>query len=177
MSQTALLEELASNLVKSNAALRKQWAIDIIQNNYAIVDFCTLLESDKKIAMRFTWLLSDIGILNPAYLRNSLATLFTISQSSQYTPFVHAFATYWQIVGVPAENETEAINLLFDMLQNKEINATLKSRAIFVCEGIVIKHPGLKNEFFAILNRIKSSASEDFKKRVKKVINRLELIK
>jgi hypothetical protein len=57
-----------------------------------------------------------------------------------------AFTRLWQLCGVPNENESDAIELLFGYLNSREIDITTKSRALFVLVGLINKYSELKNE-------------------------------
>jgi hypothetical protein len=90
-----------------------------------------LLGEDQKLATRFCWLLSDLGTLNPKILQSQLPFLLDYCKSN-YPQYKTAFASFWYWVGVPKENEGEAIHFLFDFLLDRNSNITLKSRSMVV---------------------------------------------
>ena len=166
--------QLKSLLPTSTAKDRRKWAIQIATDKTPVRNLVGLLQCESKIATRFAWLLTDIGLIEPQHLFNDLPFLFALSTEIDHFKFRESFANYWLVAGLPEENETEAINLLFDWLQSSSINTTVKSRAIFVLEKIVKKNPDLRNEFILHLEEQKEKYSKDFEKRVLKVIKGLQ---
>ena len=137
---------LKKELANSLASQRKVWGTIIVNENYSINELSILLNEDKKTALRFTWLLSEIGIIDPNKLLNILPELLQQSEKINHFDFKHAFATFWLISGVPIENEAIAISLLFEWIGSKHINKTTKSRAIKVINQLAVKYPDLLNE-------------------------------
>ena len=64
-SNTNFYNELQSSLSTSTVEQRKIWAAVIIQKDIDIKAVSELLKCEQKIAIRFLWLLSEIGALNP----------------------------------------------------------------------------------------------------------------
>lgn len=166
-------QELESHLPTSTADKRKVWATLIIENDCCLKDLSNLLCCDRKVALRFSWLLSEIGELNPSKLLISLPYLLKQSDQIEHFNFIESFATYWLISGVPAENETRAIDLLFGWVLSSHINVTTKSRALKVLVNLSKKYPELKNELSLCLNDQKDKHSKDFEQKATKLLTEL----
>ena len=168
-SNTEFYRELETSLAASNGGQRKMWATTIIENDIDIKKLSGLLKCEQKIATRFLWLLSDIGILNPDKLLAELP--FLLNFCDHLNPVYQAsFASFWLYAGVPPENEGRAIDLLFQLLLSKNTGVTIKSRAVFVLLKLTKKYPELKNEFRICLEEQKDKHSNDFRKRAAKIL-------
>ena len=163
------LEELKSSLHKSSYEQRKMWAIYILEKNIDLKELAELLKYEKEIATKFLWMLSDIGILSPNRLLSELPYLLTLCNTlnQDYKTY---FASYWIYVGVPSENEGEAIDLLFQFIVSPKTNITVKSRSALVLFNLTKKHPELKNELRYSLKDQLNKYSKDFDKRIAKIL-------
>ena len=168
-----LYKELKYALATSTGEKRKNWAVTIIEKNIDIKYLSSLLKCEQKIAIRFLWLLSDIGILNPNKLLVELPFLFDLCKDLNPL-YKTSFASFWMYCGVPRENEGEAIHLLFDFLLSKDTNFTIKSRALFVLFKLTKKYPEIKNELILCINDQIDNHSNDFKKRSTKILIELD---
>lgn len=88
------IEELKSSLPKSTFEQRKNWAIFILKNKISLKELFELLKCDKKIATRFLWTISDIGILNPKRLSAELPDLFKFCNSLNNQEYKTSFASF-----------------------------------------------------------------------------------
>ena len=140
--KTILLE----NLANSNSDDRKKWATLIIESKLDLIELCSILKSDRKTAIRFAWMLTEIAEKDPHFLHQHLPYLFAIRKEITHFPFEESFANYWRFSGIPEENESEAIDLLFFWIQSSSTNKTIKSRAQKVLLKLCEKYPELKNE-------------------------------
>lgn len=171
--KTDFYKELAASLAGSSSEQRRIWAAAIVEKNMDIKGFSNLLSCDPKTATRFLWLLSDIGISHPAKLLAALPYLFEVCKQ-HHRVYLSSFASFWMYVGVPPENEGEAIDLLFQLLVSNETNVTNKSRALFVLFELTKKYPELKNELRAAILDQQDKYSADFKKRAVKILKTIE---
>ena len=163
------LKELKSLLPKSSFEQRKMWATFIIEKNIDLKELTELLKCEKKIATKFLWMLSDIGILSPNKLLIELPYLLNLCNTVNQD-YKTSFASFWLYVGVPLENEGEAIDLLFQFLVSPKTNITVKSRSVLVLFNLTKKHPELKNELRYYLKDQLNKYSKDFDKRVAKIL-------
>lgn len=172
-SKTDFYRELESSLATSTGEQRKNWAATIIEKDLSLEALTPLLQNDQKVASRFLWLLSDVGISSPDKLRAELPVLFDVCERL-HPDYKNAFASFWLYAGVPAENEGQAIDLLFNLIQSNDTNITIKSRALLVLSGLAKKYPELKNELRICIDDQCDNYSNDFRKRAIKIRKELE---
>lgn len=166
-------KELESSLPKSTGQQRKMWAATIIEKNIDLKDLSRLLKFEQKIATRFLWLLSDIGIQDPGKLFSALPFLLEACEHLDNI-YKTSFASLWLIASVPPENEGKAIDLLFQWLLSTDINVTLKARSFLVLFNLTKKYPELKNELKLCLEDQLDKYTKDFRKRASKILIKLQ---
>lgn len=174
MNNLEFYNELKFSLPTSTAEERRFWASIIIEKEIEIKELSNLLFCEKKIASRFSWLLSGIGSLDSKKLLSELPFLFSISEQVTNINFKHSFATYWLLCGVPLENEAEAIDLLLGWIQSSNINVTTKSRSLFAFYNLTKKYSDLKNELKLCLEDQLDKNTNDFRKRAMKILDKLD---
>ena len=167
--------ELEFSLPKSTEEQRQTWAATIIEQDLDLRDLSRLLFCEKKVATRFLWMLSGIGMKSQSKLFEALPFLFELSGKLD-PAYQTAFANYWLIAGVPPENEAQSIDLSFQWLMDPGITVTIKSRALFVLFKLTKKYPELKNELVLCLEDQLDKHSKDFRKRALKVLNELKTL-
>ncbi len=166
-------KELESFLPTSTAEKRKMWINTIIEKDIDIKELSELLKCEQKIATRFLWLLSEIGIANSKKLFTELP--FLLDFSNQINPiYKQSFANFWLIAGIPPENEGTAIDLSFKWLLSNDTNVTIKSRSIWVLLKLIKKYPELKNELKLCLKDQMDKHTKDFEKRATKILMQIE---
>lgn len=172
-SHTEFYEELESSLATSSGESRNVWVKTILENNVKLKDLSGLLLCDKKIATRFLWLLSEVGIANPDKLFAELPYLLDFFEPLN-PEYKKSLASYWLIAGIPPENESRAIDLLFHWLLSNDTNITIKSRAALGLYELTKKYPELLNELKLCLTDQMDKYSKDFQKRAAKILTALE---
>ncbi len=172
-SNTNFYNELKSSLSTSTVEQRRIWATIIIEKDIDIKALSELLKCEQKIAIRFLWLLSEIGALNPNKLLVALPFLLDLCDNTNQN-YKTSFATFWLIVGVPIENEGKAIDLLFKWLLSTDTNITIKSRSFLVLYKLTKKYPELNNELRLCLNDQMDKYTNNFKKRATKILTKIE---
>ena len=170
---TAFFNELEAGLPASSGQQRIAWAEIIVQHDLSLQDLAALLKSGPRVATRFLWLLSDVGIQSPEKLLRELPELFRLSPTLPPTQKC-AFASLWNIAGVPKQNEAEAIELLFQWFMSPEINVTMKSRSLWVLARLTQKYPDLKNELALCIKDQMSRYTREFEKRAAKILTELK---
>lgn len=176
MTKYAIKEQLSTilqtSLYASNAAQRLEWAKSIEENDLDLKFFFQILKGEKKTAVRFMWFLTEVGTLNPKKLLEALPQLLDICEGLDPI-FKTSFASYWLIAGVPLEQETKAIDLMFYYAYSPDTNVTIKSRAILVLCKLTMKYPDLKNELVLCIKDQKDKYTKDFEKRMERVLKGL----
>ncbi|MFT5822875.1 MAG: hypothetical protein ACI8ZM_004132 [Crocinitomix sp.] len=173
-SNEIFISLLKTELPTSDAVLRQIWAKKIVNKEIPLLILSQLLVEKRVIALRFSWLLSDIGMNNPAILLNALPKLFEKRQQVESFDFEQSFATYWSLVGVPTENESEAIDLILKWLQSATINVTIKSRALIPLEQLALNYPELRHEIRVCLEEQLHNSTVQFQKRLSRLLKRLQ---
>ncbi|WP_300663687.1 hypothetical protein [Fluviicola sp.] len=172
-SSTEFYRELESSLPASNMEIRKVWVTTIIEQGVDLKTLSGLLRCEQKVASRFLWLLSEIGLSDPNRLLSELPFLWNFCD--QLNPiYKQSFASFWLIAGVPIENEGVAIEYLFQWLLSTDTNVTIKSRVVLVLFKLTEKYPELKNELRLCLQDQMTKYSKDFEKRVSKILLKIE---
>jgi hypothetical protein len=164
------MEDTLSN---SSVHQRKEWIIQMIKNKFSILDFMNVMQKDKKTAMRFSWMLSELGMYQKEFLFEVLPILFMKRDEVQLIPFEQSFMNYWLIAGIPKENETVAIELCFKLLNSPGVNVSIQSRALKLLMKLVNDYPELKSELKLCLERPLIVRSKDFRKRIEQAMERL----
>ena len=172
-SSQDFLKEIEDGLPQSTENKRRKWAATIVEKDLAIKDLSKLLSCHKKVASRFLWLLSDVGIGNPKKLFLELPFLFSLCERLD-PEYLLSFASYWNITGVPVENEARAIDLLFRWFLDPEINVTTKSRALWVLVKLSEKYPDLKQELKLCIEDQMHKSTKEFEKRAAKILLKLD---
>lgn len=170
---TALYKQLESSLSTSTGHQRKKWATKIIEKDIEIKNLSGLLNCDQKIATRFLWMLSDVGILEPKKLLRELPILLNLCEDLNPN-YKTSFASFWLYTGVPTENEGIAINLLFSWILSTDTNITIKSRSLLVLFELTKKYPELKSELILCIKDQMGKYTKDFEKRTNKILLQLE---
>ncbi len=166
-------KELEYSLSASTCEQRKVWATTILEKNIDIKSLSELLKGEQKTAIRFLWMLSDIGILNPNKLLIELPFLLNLCSELNHS-YKTSFASYWLYTGVPTVNEGEAIDLLFQWLLSTDKNVTVKARSFLVLSKLTKKYPEIKNELAFCLKDQMGKHSKSFKKRASKILEQIE---
>lgn len=172
-SYSAFYKELQALLISSDASQRKKWATSIVEKDIDLEELSDLLKEEKKIAIRFLWFLTEIGMIDPDKLFEFLP--FLLKLCDQLDPaYKQSFASYWLIAGIPKTQEPKAIDLCFDWLMSADTNITIKSRSIWVLQKLCKKYPELKNELKLCIKHQMDKYSKDFEKRAVKILTELE---
>ena len=173
MTFSELYSELRDKLPGSSSQERTKWARLIAGEKHAIMKLTPLLEEGETTALRFQWLISEIGMHNKAYLRGQLSILYRLSKKIENEPFTRAFASYWRIAGVPVQDEGEAIDQLFNQLSSPTENVTMKWRAMEVLIKLVDKHKELKSELIDVLELQADLNEGNYKTKTLRVLEQL----
>lgn len=172
-SYSKFYKELETSLLTSTLEKRKVWVNTIIEKNISLRELSKLLRGEQKIAIRFLWLISEIGLSDPDKLMKELPFLLDLCEELDPI-YTRSFANYWLIAGLPLENEGKAINLLFGWLLSPDTNVTIKSRSLLMLFKLSKKYPELKNEIKLCLIDQKDKHSKEFEKKADKLLKEME---
>lgn len=170
---TNLYNTLKAELADSYDAHREVWARQIIKEDIALEDLAPLLAEDPKTANRFLWLLSNVGDVDKQKLKGFLPKLFELRDTYTLIDYTVAFCKYWHLCGVPEEQESEAINLCFQWLNNPKLKVSIKYYCMWVLRDLVPRYPELKGELLASLQAQQELNTATFRKQAGKVLEDL----
>lgn len=166
-------QELQAILPSSTGQDRKTIAGYIVENKIDLRNCFELFRSDHKTASRFQWLLSDIGLIEPPFLKALLPDLMNYCEEMNETEKT-CFANYWLIGGLPEEDESVAMDLCFKWLMDPKINVTIKGRAMNVLFGLMKKYPDIRIELKLCLESLLNKYSEGFERRINHLLLKIE---
>lgn len=166
-------DELMNNLPNSSGGQRKLWAQKIVDEKQDLETLCDLLNEEYKIASRFAWLLSDVGIYNNTSLFSLLPLLFEKRSSIKTFPFEESLIKYWTICFIPEEQEGEALNLLFENLNSPNTKVHIKGLVVSLLFKLSQKYPDIKAELVICLKEELDKNSEAFQKKAFKILEKL----
>lgn len=172
---TSFEEELGKHLKTSTGKQRIAWAqqiVDMGMDVKALSD--VLLHTDRTTALRYTWMLSDIGIYSPATLAGVLPYLFEKRDKTSIKEFPYQFVKYWSIAGIPKENEGEATNLLFQWLTSPHTNVSTKTHAMQNLYTLTKEYPDLKGELKTGIEDQLDKNSVSFSNKAAKILLQLK---
>lgn len=165
-----LFHELKILLPNSSGRERFKWAQTIVQQEIDLVRLAGLLEDEYQVSSRFLWLLSEIGLLDPEKLHDFLPTVLKKIRQTNHKNVEASLAKFWLLSGVPPQNESEAITLLFTWIQSNQVNVTGKSRSMQVLYKLSKKYPELTTELKSCLEYQVDKHSTNYQKKVKNLL-------
>lgn len=169
-----LYNQLVNELRTSDANQRIAWAHHIIDVQISLLALSKILYEEERTARRFTWLLSDIGLVHPETLREAIPQLFRERKQVPLPNFERAFCSYWRIAGIPEEQEGEAIDLLFGWLMDANVNVHVKNHALECLQKLAEKYPDLKHELELVLHEQLDKNTATFRKKAMKALESLK---
>lgn len=166
-------EFLKTNLPTSTEIDRIKWANQVILEEIDLNSLSDLYLCEYKIASRYLWFLSKVGELESKKLLQYLPILLDLRKKKNHKNTEASFANFWIIAGIPKENESEAIDLLFEWINSPKVNVSGKSRSMQVLYILSYKYPEIKNELKLCLEFQKDKYSSNYQEKVKKIIESL----
>lgn len=166
---------LEKRLSESTGADRKKWASEIIAANMDLRFFADLLHGEPKRARRFLWLLGDLVELNGEFVKPFLPQLWIASKKVMAFNARLNFAKFWFYSGIPAENEAEAIDCLFNWWQSAQVNVSIKFYVLRNLVALTKKYPDFKTEVTAVLVDQLDKNTADFKRKIENALHDLSV--
>ena len=164
---------LKNNLPTSTEIDRIKWANELIGQEIELNSLSDLYLCDYKIASRYLWFLSKVGELDSKKLLHYLPALMELRKNKIHKNTEASFANFWLIAGVPKENESEAIDLLFDWINSPKVNVTGKARSMQALYQLTYKYPELKKELQICLEFQADKYSSNYQEKVRKIMGQL----
>jgi len=172
---TLFFNTLHQYLKTSTEAQRTVWIKQIVDEGMDVQELADrFLFGERTTALRFSWLLSGIGIYSPSTLFNILPYLFAKKAQTRIKDFEYQFVKYWSIAGIPKENIGEATNLLFAWLTSSKTNVSTKTHAMQNLYNLSKEYPDLKNELKSSIENQLDKTSISFRTRATKILAELK---
>ena len=164
-----IFQKLQAQLLTSDGADRQRWAKQIAEDSIDLKELCQLIFEEKKIATRFSWLLSDVGMVNADKLFGVLPYLFEQRDKTDIPNFEQQFAKYWRICGIPEDDKGTAIDLMFQWLLDPNVSTHIKTVSLDVLQELIKEYPELKNEMQLCLEQQPEEIPVSLSKKIKQL--------
>ena len=169
-----LLERLKRELPASDAAVRKQMATLLCEQNIYLKDLLPLAFEDEKVSSRFFWLLSDVADIEPQRLMAVLPRLLELRDQTSYPKLNRSLARYWNVYGLPEESEGEAMDLLFQWFSEIGADVTQKLHSLYALQKLSVKYPEIRTEIILAIRDQLGKSTQGFERMAVKVLGQLE---
>ncbi len=170
-----LIEELAISLKTENTgANRKKWANYLLTQPIELNELLVLLQEERAIALRFTWLMGDLCEIAPVFVYPSIVYLFSKRHQIQVLNFNRSLAKMFYLCGVPQEIAGEAVDEMFKWLLDAKVDVTIKNYSLLALYQLASKHKDLKNELKIVLTDQLDKNPVSFEKKAQQILKQLE---
>lgn len=153
----------------SEANIRK-WVRYIIDHNIALHTLYSVLDAEKTVSMRFTWLIGGLCEQAPGIVSLSVAYFYSKRNDVVFANYDRSLAKMFWLAGVPLEIEGEAIDDMFRWLMGANITVSTKTYSMFALHNLTAKYPELKNELKICVEDQLGKNTTNFDKGLRKVL-------
>ena len=172
MTNIATQLETSLKSDRSEANIRK-WVSYIIDHNIALHTMHAVLDAERTVSMRFTWLIGGLCEQAPEIVLPSVAYFYSKRHDVVFANYDRSLAKMFWLAGVPAEIEGAAIDDMFRWLMDANITVSTKTYSMFALHNLTAKYPELKNELKISLEDQLGKSTADFDKRLRKMLESL----
>jgi hypothetical protein len=151
-------------------ANRRRWAAYIAENKIELVRIADLIHAERFIAMRFMWMVGGLCETSPETVFPAIPYFFSERQRVQILNYHSSLARMFQLVGIPADMEGEAVDAMLIWLQSREENVTTKTRALSALQKLGVKYPELNREIRVILESLLGTHTTTFDRKIRKIL-------
>lgn len=174
MTYSSFYNTLYLNLPNCDEEQRIKWAKTIVDKQIPLSLFLPLLKEEYKISIRFSWLLSNIGIYHKPTLSSILSELFIIKSEIKAFNLEYNIIKYWSICGIPKYQEGIAMDMLFKHLNSIKTQVSIKSQILPLLHQLTLMYPEIKPEFILCLKEERTTHTLTFSKKVDKFLEKLK---
>jgi hypothetical protein len=176
MSAISIKKEIIKNIGSSYAAYRTKLALKIIKQNVPLKTLYPILYLDHPVSTRFSWLLGDIGALDPARSKEIVLEVFKNLEHIRILNFDRTIARQCMLLGddLPKKIEGEIVDRLFYWLNTHGISVATKYYSMIALFHLCKKYPDIKNELQASLEAQAPLNTESFKKHANRLLVKLK---
>jgi hypothetical protein len=171
---TSLIKQLSTSLKEDGSANNiNKWAQHIIDNNVALMDLAGLIDFEKPVALRFSWLIGTICELDPKVVYPAITHFYAKRHAIQIPNFNRSLAKMFLLCGIPGEIEGEATDDLFKWLLDARVGISAKHYALLALYDLSIRHPELKHELKIVIENQLKKNSLPWDKKANKILEKL----
>lgn len=169
-----LLRDLLHKLPDSDAAIRKQFAEQIITEEVPLDSLLSILHSDDKTAQRFMWLIGDICRISPETVAPCVPFLFSVRHELSFPGVNRGIAVSLFQTGIPKEIEHEAIVQIFQWMEDKETSIACKSFSAKCLHLLLNQERVGRSEVIESLRIQQANPNQAFRSRMSKILAKIE---
>ncbi len=174
------INQLSASLKDDKTDLNRQrWAKQIIQENIALRDLVEIIHHPYPVGMRFSWMLGYLCELAPARVFPVIPYFFQQREKITIKNFNRSLAKMFYLAGIPTEIEPQAINALFQWLEDAHSDVSTKRFAMLALYQYAVKQPELIHEVMTSIDVIctKQKLSAPFIRLAKTYMEKLKALK
>jgi hypothetical protein len=149
---------------------RAMWANRIISDQIDLRSLLPLLTAERKIALRFSWLLGDICEKKPELVFEVFADIFFKRADYRIQNFDRSLAKMAWYCGFPKEIEGELVSELFNWLNDSHSSVSTKSYAMKALAAYSRSHPEISGELADSVQNQAVKVSISFQQQAKKIL-------
>ena len=172
MTNIATQLETSLKSDSSEANIRK-WVRYIIDHSIVLSTLHSVLDAERTVSMRFTWLIGGLCEQASEIVFPSVAYFYSKRHDVVFANYDRSLAKMFWLAGVPAEIEGAAIDDMFRWLMDANITVSTKTYSMFALHNLTAKYPELKNELKISLEDQLGKSTADFDKRLRKMLESL----
>ena len=169
-----LSAELGNSLLQDNSDKnRRNWAEKIVNEKIPILNLVDLLDAEKLIATRFSWMVGDVCELEPKVVFPAIHLFWSKRHEVDITNFNRSLAKMFCLCGIPKEIEGEAVSEMFEWLTDPDAIVSTKNYSLLALGNLSGKYPELGQELRAVIEDQLPKNSVAFEKCARKVLKQL----
>ena len=166
--------QLSTSLIEDQSSEnRKRWANYFIEKQIDLKDFVDLVLSERKLALRFIWLVGDLCEQNAAYVSPAVPAFYALKDQVKFPNYDRSLAKMFLWCGIPENDEGEIIDILFSWIMDSKVSVATKTNAMLALQKIMPKYPELKKEFKLVIEDQLDKNSVSFGTCAKKILQNL----
>lgn len=154
---------LQRELPGSSAKARAIWSKMLIEQDADLEELLDLL-SEKKTAIPFLWLISDLAIADPSKIKNWIPRLVVETKHLPLRNRAHSLSRYCLYCGITESIEGEMVDRLFKWALDPGTTQMTKRTSLEVLKNHLQIRPELKDELQSTLVLMVGKHSADFEK-------------
>ena len=169
---TNIATQLAASLKSDRSDTNiRSWVHYIIDHKISLDTLYPILDAEKMVSMRFTWLVGGLCEQAPQIVFPSVIYFYSKRHEVLFPNYDRSLAKMFWLAGVPLEIEGEAIDQMFKWLLDAHITVSTKTYSMYSLHDLTKKYPELRNELKVSLEDQLDKNTANFKRRVLKILS------